>query len=73
MPSSGQGMPMEFFPFGPIMFIVMAAIIVVPFWMIFQKAGHSKWLSLLMVIPLVNVITLYWLAFSKWPSRREHS
>ena len=66
-------MSTEFFAFGPIMFIVMAGIIVVPFWMIFQKAGHSKWLSLLMVIPLVNVITLYWLAFSTWPSHREHS
>lgn len=73
MPTSGQEMPTEFIPFGPIMFLVMAAIIVVPFWMIFQKAGHTKWLSLLMVIPLVNVIMLYWLAFSKWPSLRAHS
>ena len=41
-----------------VMFIVMAAVNVIPFWMIFQKAGHSKWLSLLVVIPLVNVIPL---------------
>ena len=72
MPNSGQGMPTQIFAFSPIMFIVMAAIIVVPFWMIFQKAGHSKWLSLLMVIPLVNVVALYWLAFSKWPSLPAH-
>ncbi|MCB8840619.1 hypothetical protein [Aurantimonas sp. VKM B-3413] len=39
-----------------VMFITMAAVIVIAFWMIFQKAGHSKWLSLLVVIPLVNVI-----------------
>ncbi|MDP2737470.1 MAG: hypothetical protein Q8O82_01870 [Pseudorhodobacter sp.] len=72
MPGSGHGMPTQFFTFGPIMFLVFAGIIVIPFWMIFSKAGHSKWLSLLMVIPLVNVITLCWLAFSRWPSLREH-
>lgn len=71
MPGPGEGMPTGFFTFGPIMFLVMAAVIVIPFWMIFQKAGHSKWLSLLMVIPLVNVITLYWLAFSTWPGQRD--
>ena len=71
MQGQGEGMPTGFFTFGPFMFIVMAVVIVIPLWMIFQKAGHSKWLSLLMVVPLVNVITLYWLAFSTWPSQRN--
>ena len=53
---------------GPLMMLVMAAVVVVPFWFIFSKAGHSKWLSLLMVVPIVNVILLYFLAFSKWPN-----
>lgn len=71
MPAQGEGMPTGFFAFGPIMFIFMAIVIVIPFWRIFGKAGYSKWLGLLMVIPLVNVITLYWLAFSTWPRQRE--
>ena len=53
---------------GPLMMLLMAAVVLVPFWFIFAKAGYSKWLSLLMVVPLVNLILLYFLAFSKWPS-----
>ncbi len=53
---------------GPLMVLVMAAVIIVPFWFIFSKAGYSKWLSLLMVVPLLNLILLYFLAFSKWPN-----
>ncbi len=58
-------------PFGPFMMLVMAVAVVLPFWFIFSKAGHSKWLSLLMVVPLVNVLLLYFLAFSQWPSLRN--
>lgn len=68
MPGHGAGMPMGLLPFGPLTFIVTAVVIVIPFWAIFSKAGHSKWLSLLMIVPLVNIVTLYWLAFSSWPS-----
>lgn len=61
----GSGM----WAFGPLtMMLVMAAVIVVPFWFIFAKAGFSKWLALLILVPLVNVILLYYLALSKWPS-----
>lgn len=60
-------------PFGPLMMLVMVVIVVLPFWYIFSKAGHSKWLSLLMVIPLVNIVLLYFLAFSKWPSLTNKS
>lgn len=68
MPGTSEGMPMGSYQFGPIMWIVFAIIIILPFWMIFSKAGHSKWLSLLMVVPLANVIAIYYLAFSEWPS-----
>lgn len=57
----------------PFMMLIMAALVIVPFWFIFSKAGYSKWLSLLMVVPLVNVIALYFLAFSQWPSQRNTS
>lgn len=50
--------------------LAMAAVVALPFWFIFSKAGYSKWLSLLMVVPLVNVILLYFLAFAKWPDQR---
>ncbi|WP_168016844.1 hypothetical protein [Halomonas salinarum] len=59
----------EMWTFGPFMMLIMAAVMVIPFWFIFSKAGHPKWLSLLMVVPLVNIVLLYFLAFSRWPSQ----
>lgn len=47
-----------------------AAVLIVPFWFIFSKAGYSRWLSLLLLIPLINVAILYYLAFSTWPAGR---
>ena len=60
-------MPMQMGASGPIMMLIFGALIVVPFWFIFQKAGYSRWLALLMLVPPLNVIMLYFLAFSTWP------
>ncbi|MCO5118643.1 MAG: hypothetical protein M9951_03295 [Burkholderiaceae bacterium] len=48
-----------------------AVLIVLPFWKIFAKAGFSGWLSLLMIVPMVNLIALYVLAFSDWSGSRR--
>ena len=58
-------------PFGPLVMLFFATLIVVPFWRIFRKAGYSPWLAVLMVVPVVNFIMLYFLAFSQWPMLRE--
>ncbi len=42
------------------------ALIIIPFWVIFKKAGLGGPLSLLMLIPFVGIIMLYVLAFSRW-------
>ena len=55
---------------GPLHLLVLAAVIIVPFWQLFSKAGYSGWLSFLMVLPLINLIALYVLAFSDWPALR---
>lgn len=57
-------------PFGPLMMLVLAALIIVPFSFIFKKAGHPQWFGLLMAVPVVNLVMLYVLAFSDWPSMR---
>lgn len=49
-------------------FLIYAVLIVVPFWKIFERTGHSPYLSLLMVVPIVNLGLLYWLAFKDWPA-----
>ena len=54
-----------------IVILLCVAIFVLPYWQIFKKAGYSRWLSLLMLIPLVNLGLLYFLAFAPWPSASQ--
>ncbi len=49
-----------------LLFVVVFIAIIPPYWMIFKKAGFSPWLSLLMYIPLVNIVVLYVVGFSHW-------
>ncbi|HTD11423.1 MAG TPA: hypothetical protein VK676_05075 [Steroidobacteraceae bacterium] len=51
--------------------LIVAAIAIVPFWRICKRVGYSPWLSLLTAIPLVNLIFIYYLAFSTWPSQKS--
>ena len=45
-------------------------VVVLPFWMIFSKAGFPGWMSLTQLIPIVNVVALFYLAFAEWPIHR---
>lgn len=49
--------------------LVIAALVVIPAWRICVKAGYSGWLSVLTLIPLLNLGLLYFLAFSEWPAQ----
>jgi hypothetical protein len=51
---------------GLVFVCVMLPAVVLPYWIIFRKAGFSGWLSLLVIIPMVNLIVLYVVAFSEW-------
>ena len=62
-------MLMQIGPSRLIMCLIIVVLIILPFWFIFSKAGYSGWLSLLMVVPIVNIVMLYFLAFSTWPSQ----
>jgi hypothetical protein len=67
MPSLG---PVELF----IILFVMAAyslVLVIPFWMIFTKAGFPGLLSIGILIPVVNIGLLFYLAFAEWPALRR--
>ncbi len=46
--------------------LVFTLISVIPYWFIFKKAGFSPWLTVLMFVPLANLIILYVVAFSEW-------
>ena len=46
-------------------------ITLIPFWMIFKKAGFHPAMSLLMLVPLVNCVMIFVLAFAPWPALQE--
>ena len=46
--------------------LILSVAMVIPYWLIFKKAGFSPWLSILMFVPLANIIILYVIAFSPW-------
>ena len=61
------------FHISPIEMLIIATIIVLPFWRICQKAGYPGIMALLVFIPVVNLIFLYWFAFADWPVARKDS
>lgn len=65
-PAQIHAMMAAMIPFILFCMVVVWAIVIVPFWQIFKKAGLTPALSLLMILPLVNLVMLYVLAFSRW-------
>lgn len=53
--------------------LVAAILVVPPFWMLFRRTGHVPAWSLLMVVPPVNLVLLWWLAWKTWPSQPERT
>ena len=50
---------------------VVSVIVVLPFWKIFAKAGFPGALSLTQLVPILNVIVLFYVAFAEWPIHRQ--
>ena len=48
--------------------LLMAVVVVWPFWRIFSKAGFTRWLAIGMLLPLVNLALIFYLAFTEWPA-----
>lgn len=42
------------------------------YWKIFSKAGFSGWISLLLLVPIVNLIVIIWFAFADWPALKKN-
>lgn len=47
-----------------------AIVIVVPGWRIVEKAGYRGAWALLLLVPVVNLLAVWALAFARWPSQR---
>ncbi|MDE1935431.1 hypothetical protein [Bradyrhizobium sp.] len=51
--------------------IVMIAVVIYPVSRILGRIGFSPLWSILMFIPLVNLVALWIVAFADWPGRRQ--
>jgi uncharacterized membrane protein len=56
---------------GILVFLVATAITLLIWCKLFGKAGYSWALGLLMILPIVNIIMPFFLAFADWPIRKE--
>lgn len=56
---------------GVILALIVVGVMVFAFWKIIEKTGHHGALSLLMLIPFVNVGIIVWLALTEWPVHKE--
>ena len=69
---------LAFFASGPMELMIMLLILgimlvvtVLPFWFICVKAGFPGWYSFAMLIPILNIVLPFFLAFAEWPSLRQ--
>jgi hypothetical protein len=73
MEALAMDMHMEM-PIRPLyLWVVIAILIVVPTWRILRRVGFSGWWSVFAVVPVLNVILLYVVAFAPWPQERSAS
>ncbi|RTM14253.1 MAG: hypothetical protein EKK33_07435 [Bradyrhizobiaceae bacterium] len=60
-------------PFHWFWFIVLIAVVVYPAGRILSRIGFSPLWSILMFVPVINLIALWILAFTEWPRRERGS
>lgn len=60
-----------FIMFGILVSLIVIAIKILLFCKIFSKAGYCWALGLLMLVPIVNIVMLFVLAFADWPIQKE--
>ena len=67
-----ESMGMGLIVLGIFLLVVFAVLItVIPFWRICEKAGFPGVLSLLMLVPLGNLVLPFYLAFVDWPALKQ--
>jgi hypothetical protein len=46
----------------------VALLIIVPAARILRRIGHPQWIAIAAVIPLLNIVLLWHVAYSAWPA-----
>ena len=54
-----------------VMGLLYGTVVVVPATMVCRKAGFSPWLGLLTIVPIANIVLLWYLAVARWPNQPE--
>lgn len=54
-----------------VVILVVGGLFFLPFYKICEKAGYPGIMGLTMIVPLLNIVMLYFLAFSEWPVEKE--
>ncbi|HHN74710.1 MAG TPA: hypothetical protein ENK10_05725 [Acidobacteria bacterium] len=52
--------------------IVWQVLLVFPAWKICSRMGFPGWYGLVILVPLLNLVALYYFAFARWPSEPTH-
>jgi hypothetical protein len=61
-------------PLTSVEYLILSQVIaVVAFWRIFSKAGYPGWISVGMLLPVLNLLLMLYAAFSQWPVMRRAS
>ena len=60
------GIMIQFLPM-----LIFWALILPPLWRIAKRAGFNPWLSLLMLVPFVNLVVLWMFSKRPWPAIDE--
>jgi hypothetical protein len=51
--------------------LLFAAFLILPLWKIAKKMGYPGFIGILALIPVVNILLAYILAFRQWPALRR--
>lgn len=54
-----------------IIIIVLIATPILVFGPVVKKAGFSRWWSLLLIVPVINLIMVWVFAFMEWPAEKN--
>lgn len=57
--------------FQMLMVVLVAALYIPACFLIARKAGYPGWYSLLMIVPVLNLVLIYCFAFARWPIERS--
>jgi hypothetical protein len=72
-PEAGLGILAGSLAMIAVLVVIGIIVFIIPYWKIFGKAGYSPAMSLLLFVPIANIIVIYWLAFSDWPALRRQA